>query len=62
MTSGRDVDQLAQAVEVEFSGDDELSRALALRLVKLSAGSGPAAVQALRALGELVAQQRVPVR
>jgi hypothetical protein len=42
----------------EFPEDDALSRALALRLVELSDGRGPAAVQALRALGELVAAQR----
>jgi hypothetical protein len=42
----------------EFPEDDALSRALALRLVELSEGRGPAAVQSLRALGELVAYQR----
>jgi hypothetical protein len=46
------------AVEQEFPTSDELSRALAARLVELSDGRGPAAVQALRALGELVAYQR----
>jgi ATP/maltotriose-dependent transcriptional regulator MalT len=50
--------RLAAAVEAEFSEEDALSRALALRLVELSGGRGPAAVQALRALGELVAYQR----
>jgi hypothetical protein len=50
--------RLAEAVEAEFPADDPLSRALALRLVELSGGRGPAAVQALRALGELVAYQR----
>jgi hypothetical protein len=50
--------RLVEAVEAEFSEDDPLSRALALRLVDLSGGRGPAAVQALRALGELVAFQR----
>ena len=42
----------------EFPEGDRLSRAMALRLVALSAGKGPAAVQALRALGELTAWQR----
>jgi hypothetical protein len=50
--------QLAEAVASEFPETDPLSRALALRLVELSDGRGPAAVQALRALGELVAYQR----
>jgi hypothetical protein len=50
--------QLAAAVAEEFPESDALSRALALRLVELSEGRGPAAVQALRALGELVAAQR----
>ena len=50
--------RLATAVAEEFPESDLLSRALALRLVDLSAGRGPAAVQALRALGELVAYQR----
>ena len=50
--------RLVAAVEAEFPEDDPLSRALALRLVDLSGGRGPAAVQALRALGELVAYQR----
>jgi hypothetical protein len=49
---------LVAAVLQEFPESDPLSRALALRLVDLSAGRGPAAVQALRALGELVAAQR----
>ena len=49
---------LAAAVVEEFPEHDTLSRALALRLVELSEGRGPAAVQALRALGELVAYQR----
>jgi hypothetical protein len=52
------VGDLASAVRAEFSDDDELSRALALRLVDLAAGHGVAAVQALRALGELVSYQR----
>jgi hypothetical protein len=50
--------KLAAAVLEEFPESDALSRALALRLVELSEGRGPAAVQALRALGELVAAQR----
>jgi hypothetical protein len=50
--------RLSAAVAEEFPDSDPLSRALALRLVELSAGRGPAAVQALRALGELVAAQR----
>ena len=50
--------RLAAAVLEEFPEEDALSRALALRLVELSGGRGPAAVQALRALGELVAYQR----
>jgi hypothetical protein len=50
--------KLAEAVLAEFPESDALSRAMALRLVALSAGKGPAAVQALRALGELTAWQR----
>jgi hypothetical protein len=50
--------ELAAAVLAEFPESDPLSRAMALRLVMLSAGKGPAAVQALRALGELTAWQR----
>jgi hypothetical protein len=50
--------ELAAAVVEEFPESDALSRAMALRLVALSAGKGPAAVQALRALGELTAWQR----
>jgi hypothetical protein len=49
---------LAAAVAEEFPSSDPTIRALALRLVELSEGRGPAAVQALRALGELVAAQR----
>jgi hypothetical protein len=49
---------LAAAVIEEFPEHDTLSRALALRLVGLAEGKGVAAVQALRALGELVAAQR----
>jgi hypothetical protein len=51
-------DDLAAAVRAEFPETDRLSRALALRLVDLAAGHGVAAVQALRALGELTASQR----
>jgi hypothetical protein len=54
--------RLMAAVRAEFPSDDLLSRALAERLVELSDGRGPAAVQALRALGELVAHQREDVR
>jgi hypothetical protein len=50
--------KLMAAVREEFPDTDPLSRALAERLVELSAGRGPASVQALRALGELVAHQR----
>jgi len=50
--------RLAAAVLEEFPESDPLSRAMALRMVELSEGRGPAAVQALRALGELVAYQR----
>lgn len=49
---------LAAAVREEFPAGDPLSLALALRLVGLAEGKGVAAVQALRALGELVAAQR----
>jgi hypothetical protein len=49
---------LAAAVAEEFPSSDPTLRALDLRLVELSEGRGPAAVQALRALGELVAAQR----
>jgi hypothetical protein len=55
-----DVGDLAAAVDAEFPSSDPLSRALARRLAALSSGHGPAAVQALRALGELVAAQRAP--
>lgn len=50
--------RLAEAVAEEFPEHDPLSRALALRLVELSGGRGPAAVQALRALAEMTAYQR----
>jgi hypothetical protein len=50
--------ELIEALDVELDGSDRLVRALAFRLARLSAMSGPASVQALRALGELVASQR----
>jgi hypothetical protein len=50
--------RLLEAVRTEFGTDDPLSLALAERLVELSGGRGPASVQALRALGELIAHQR----
>jgi len=55
-----EVDGLRAAVEAEFPPGDELSRQIALRLVDLAGGGGPASVQAVRALGELVAAQRDP--
>jgi hypothetical protein len=52
-------ERLVAAVLAEFPADDEMSRALALELASLvKGGSGVAAVQAVRALGELVAHQR----
>ena len=53
-----EVEELERAVRAELGEADPLMLALALRLVRLSAGSGPAAVQAVRALGELMAQHR----
>jgi hypothetical protein len=50
--------RLARAVAAEFPETDPMSRALALQLADLGSGRGAAAVQALRALGELVAWQR----
>src|SRR5262245_30488638 len=50
--------ELETAVRDELGEDDPLVLALALRLTQLAAGSGPAAVQAVRALGELLAQHR----
>jgi hypothetical protein len=50
--------RLRAAVLEEFPESDPLSRAMALRLVDLAAGRGPAAVNAIRNLGELVAWQR----
>jgi hypothetical protein len=53
-----EVVELLEALDGELSPDDRTVRALAFRLARLSATSGPAAVQSLRALGELVASQR----
>lgn len=53
-----DVVELVEALEAELAGADPTVRALALRLARLSAGTGPAAVSALRGLGELLAAQR----
>ena len=49
--------RLVAAILAEFPEGDDMSR-LALRLAELAGGSGAAAVQAVRALGELVAYQR----
>src|SRR4249920_1602732 len=55
-----DVSALRAAVEAEFAADDVLVLALASRLADVAAeGHGPAAVAALRALGELMATRRV---
>jgi hypothetical protein len=53
---------LLEALDAELPEDDAVVRSLAFRLAKLSATSGPAAVSALRALGELVAAQRAAGR
>jgi hypothetical protein len=53
-----DVKALVAALDAELEGADPTVRALAMRLARLSAGTGPAAVSALRGLGELVASQR----
>jgi hypothetical protein len=53
-----EVVELLEALDGELDAGDRTVRALAFRLARLSASSGPAAVQALRALGELVAAQR----
>jgi hypothetical protein len=53
-----EVVDLERAVRAEVGDRDPLVLALALRLVRLSASSGPAAVQATRSLGELLAQRR----
>jgi hypothetical protein len=51
--------RLVRALLEEFPSSDPVSRELALRLAELAAGSGAAAVAACRALGELVAHQRM---
>ena len=53
-----DTGVLERAVLAEFDGPDEMSRALALRLVELAGGPGVGGVQAVRALAELIASQR----
>jgi hypothetical protein len=53
-----DVQELVVALEAELDGADPTVRAMALRLARLSAGTGPAAVSALRGLGELLATVR----
>jgi hypothetical protein len=50
--------RLVTAILGEFPETDPMSRQLALRLAELASGSGAASVQAVRALGELVAWQR----
>jgi hypothetical protein len=55
-----EVVQLERAVRAELGEHDPLLLGLGLRLVRLSAGSGPAAVNAVKALGELIAAQRSP--
>jgi hypothetical protein len=51
-------EKLLAAIFEEFPAEDEMSRQMAIRLAELAGGSGAAAVQAVRALGELVAWQR----
>jgi hypothetical protein len=53
-----EVVELLEALDAELDDEDRTVRALAFRLARLSAGNGPAAVSALRALGELLAAQR----
>jgi hypothetical protein len=53
-----EVVQLEKAVRAELGEHDPLLLALATRLVRLTAGTGPAAVQAVKSLAELVAVQR----
>lgn len=53
-----EVVELLGALDAELDPGDRTVRSLAFRLARLSATTGPAAVQALRALGELVAAQR----
>jgi len=56
-----DTPGLVAAVQGEFGESDPLVRALALKLAQAATEShGTAGVQALRALGELVAAQRGP--
>lgn len=55
-----EVAALLEAVDAEWSDDDPLSKAMALRLARLAGGKGPAAVSALRGLAELAAFQRGP--
>jgi hypothetical protein len=54
-----DMPGLVAAVEGDFPESDPLVRALALKLAQAATEShGTASVQALRALGELIAAQR----
>jgi hypothetical protein len=53
-----DVSVLSVAVAAEFGEADPLVVALAARLAAIAEGNGPAAVAALRGLGELAAAQR----
>src|SRR5262245_4049579 len=53
-----DRDELASVVAAEFAHADPLVAALAARLAGLATGSGPAAVNAVKALAELTAAQR----
>ena len=53
-----DVSVLSVAVAAEFGSADPLVVALAARLAAIAEGNGPAAVAALRGLGELAAAQR----
>lgn len=53
-----DVTPLVQAVRDEFSGADPLIVAMAERLAEMAEGHGAGAVQAVRALAELVSAQR----
>lgn len=59
--SGDEPAGLVAAVAAELADADELVRALGLRLADIADdGRGPAQVQALRALGELVTAHRGP--
>jgi hypothetical protein len=53
-----DPGKLVTAILEEFPEADDMSRQMALRLAELAGGSGAAAVQAVRALAELVSYQR----